>query len=427
MATVGLGLTLAKYVGGALLVAVPGLALRFSGPAAHPALSAALFAAALLAAGFILSWSAEAGERRIGQALVVALLALVTVLPEYAVDIYFAFQAGRSPGSHYTEFAAANMTGANRLLVGVAWPLIVLVNRWISGAKDIELGGSTRWEMLFLGAASAYAFVILLKGRIDLWDCAALVAVFAAYLWRASRARKGTEVEDSGEEEEGGPSGALLALASRAQAITMGAMIAAAGAIVFAMAKPFAEAMVATRTALGVNQFLLIQWVAPLASEAPTVTLAVLLVLAGNARSSLGMMLSDKINQWTLLAMLPLAVSLGAGSISSLALDPRQHEEFFLTAAQSLFALSLLLGMRLGQWQAVALISLFGLQVGLAYVYRADESQDDPALNPVGVALYRLDCRCSREQTSAIRCVHPQPYSSTAVMRAPQKGQPTCR
>lgn len=50
-------------------------------------------------------------------------------------------------------------------------------------------------------------------------------------------------------------------------------------------------------------------------------------------------MVSDKINQWTLLVgMLPLAMSLGAGGLTALPLDARQHEEFLLTAAQSLWS-----------------------------------------------------------------------------------------
>ena len=53
----------------------------------------------------------------------------------------------------------------------------------------------------------------------------------------------------------------------------------------------------------------------------------------------LGALISDKINQWTLLVgMLPLALSIGAGSVAVLPLDARQAEEFFLTSGQSLFA-----------------------------------------------------------------------------------------
>lgn len=63
-----------------------------------------------------------------------------------------------------------------------------------------------------------------------------------------------------------------------------------------------------------------------MASEAPAVVIAVLFVLSGRAEGGLTTMISDKINQWTLLVgMLPLAMSVGAGAIASLPLDARQH------------------------------------------------------------------------------------------------------
>ncbi|MFX8090525.1 hypothetical protein ABTK75_19610, partial [Acinetobacter baumannii] len=84
-------------------------------------------------------------------------------------------------------------------------------------------------------------------------------------------------------------------------------------------------AMVRSGRLLGLNEFLLIQWLAPLASEAPAVTVAILFVVAGRAANGLDALVSDKINQWTLLVgMLPLALSVGAGSMSSLPLDARQ-------------------------------------------------------------------------------------------------------
>lgn len=71
-------------------------------------------------------------------------------------------------------------------------------------------------------------------------------------------------------------------------------------------------------------------------------------------------MISDKINQWTLLVgMLPLAMSVGAGALTSLPLDARQHEEFFLTAAQSLFGVALLLRLRLSVLSQLCLPPFF--------------------------------------------------------------------
>ena len=63
---------------------------------------------AIFGAAFILSWAAEVAQVDIPQALALAFLALLAVLPEYAVDIYFAWSAGKDP--RYTAYATANMT-----------------------------------------------------------------------------------------------------------------------------------------------------------------------------------------------------------------------------------------------------------------------------------------------------------------------------
>src|SRR5215470_9433998 len=51
----------------------------------------------IFGAAFLLSWAAELAQLDIPQALALAFLALIAVLPEYAVDIYFAWQAGKNP------------------------------------------------------------------------------------------------------------------------------------------------------------------------------------------------------------------------------------------------------------------------------------------------------------------------------------------
>ena len=355
----------------AVLAALPGVGIRLTGLQVGPIGEMVAFGAAILSAGFLLSWGAEAAERHVSLGLIVAVVALVTVLPEYAVDLYYAYQAGKAgPDSQYVHYAAANMTGANRLLVGLAWPLLVALHWLKGGGRAIALTRSNAVEIVVLLVASLYAFLIVLKDTITLLDFAVLVAIFAAYVWRV---RGGSEAE---EDEEPGPAVALNALTPAAQWASMAALTVVACGIILVSAEPFAEAMVGSGRLLGLNEFLLIQWLAPLASEAPAVTVAILFVLAGRAASGLAALVSDKINQWTLLVgMLPLALSVGAHSLTALPLDARQAEEFFLTAAQSLFALALLLRLRLGLWSALALAGLFGIQVGLAFWYREDEAR----------------------------------------------------
>ena len=49
-----------------------------------------------MGAAFILSWAAEAAQLDISAGLAIAVLALIAVLPEYAVDFVFAWQGGNS-------------------------------------------------------------------------------------------------------------------------------------------------------------------------------------------------------------------------------------------------------------------------------------------------------------------------------------------
>jgi cation:H+ antiporter len=358
----------------AVLAATPALGLMISGWRPGPILDASMFGTAILAAGFLLSWGAEAAERHIAQGLILAIVALITVLPEYAVDFYYAYQGGQAgPESIYVHYAAANMTGANRLLVGLAWPLLVFLHWVKTRHREIELTNENAVEVSFLLLASLYPFVILLKARIDAFDFAILASIYAAYVWRV---RYVTKADEGDEEDEPGPAAALKELPIRVQWAVMTGLAILACAIILIVAKPFAESMVGAGRALGINEFLLIQWLAPLASETPAVSIAILFVWAGRAAGGLTTMISDKINQWTLLVgMLPIAMSIGAGTMTALPLDARQSEEFLLTVAQSLLGVALLLRLRLSLLSAAALAVLFATQVGFAYYYKEDEAR----------------------------------------------------
>ena len=375
------------YLALALLAAMPAIYLRFTGWRPSPVLDAGIFGLAVLAAGFMLSWGAEAAESRVSQGLMLAGLALVTVLPEYAIDIYYAFRAGQAPDSSYVHYAAANMTGANRLLVGFAWPMIIFLNWWRTRDRAVDLLKSNRIELFFLALASAYAFVILFKNRIDLFDFIALLAIFAAYMWRVSRSprRANDDDDDDDDDNEPGPAAVLETLTPRSQWVWTGALTLVAGAIILLSAEPFAESMIGAGRTLGVDEFLLIQWVAPLTGESPEILLAILFVLAARPGTGLVAMISDKINQWTLLVgALPVAMSIGAGSLISLPLSARQHEEFFLTAAQSLFGISLLLRLRLTLGGAALLAGLFGIQVTLAFLFQHQPAREIATLTTLG-------------------------------------------
>src|SRR5690625_4904975 len=121
-----------------LIIAAPAITLRIADVELAPVIELLAYGAAVVAAAFLLAWAAEAAQKDISGPLAIALLALIAVLPEYAVDFYFAFRSGTDP--QYVHYAAANMTGSNRLLLGIGWPLVVIISalttRGTRSAKD---------------------------------------------------------------------------------------------------------------------------------------------------------------------------------------------------------------------------------------------------------------------------------------------------
>jgi cation:H+ antiporter len=343
-----------------LLIAAPALALRLGGIGVPPLLGLLTFGAAVVAAAFVLAWAAEAAEVDISGGLAVAILAVIAVLPEYAVDLYFAFRSGSEPD--YVQFAAANMTGSNRLLLGLGWPVVVLVSVAIASrrsgrtVREVVLDPGHRLELGFLLIASLLAFVMPLTGRISWILGLVLLAWFVFYLVRI--ARGGTQEEP----ELVGTAARIGALPARTRRPVVISLFVVSALVILACAEPFAEALVASGRALGIDQFLLVQWLAPLASEAPELIVAIIFAVRGRAAAALGMLISAKVNQWTMLVgSLPLAHALGGGS-GTLALDPRQVEEILLTAAQTMMGIALLLGLRFPRWGAVSLLALFAVQ-----------------------------------------------------------------
>jgi len=163
----------------AVAASLPGLICALAGFHLAPPLAALLSGAAILAASFILLWACDVAQNDIPQALALAVVALIAVLPEYAVDMYFTWMAGQNPQSDYAHFAIANMTGANRLLIGVAWTAVAIIVWWRTRGP-VLLGPERRIEVLFLGLATVYAMSIPLTGSLTWVDGVVLMAFMSS-------------------------------------------------------------------------------------------------------------------------------------------------------------------------------------------------------------------------------------------------------
>lgn len=334
---------------------LPGLFTRLF----HVELSAPAMAittgGAILSASFLLLWACEAAQKDVSRSLALAVVALIAVLPEYAVDMYFTWQAGQFPESDYAHYAIANMTGANRLLIGVAWAVVTAI-AWFVSRKAIVLEAERRTEILFLGLGTLYAFLIPIKGNLAWYDGLVLLGIFAWYVRLAAR-RPATEFHAEG------PAALLADLPVRRRRTATVALFLFSAGVILACAEPFSESLVASGKVLGIDEFLLVQWLAPIASEAPEFVVAILFALRGQAAVALGSLLSSKLNQWTLLVgMIPGVYAASSGSLAPLPLGPFQLHEILLTAAQSLLAVGLLSGLRLDTRGALLLFGLFAIQ-----------------------------------------------------------------
>ncbi len=343
-----------------IVIAMPGIVLRVAGVHPTPVVSAIIFGIAILAAAFILSWAAETAEMDISQGLALAIIALIAVLPEYAVDLVLAWKAGADPAEAERGLAIANMTGGNRLLIGIGWPLVFALFVFRTKLKELVVDRQRSLELAFLSVATLYVIFIPLRHTVSVIDTIVLVSLFIIYLFFTSRI-EGEDVELVGPARAMG----MLPNVRRRTAVTL-LMIYSAVAI-FASAEPFAESLVHIGEDFGVSEFLLIQWLAPLASESPEVLVASLLAWRGRAAAGMGALISSKVNQWTLLiGTLPIAFLVSAGEFSftgGLPLDDRQREEIFLTAAQSAFAIAVFVNLQMNRREAVALFLLFATQL----------------------------------------------------------------
>ena len=361
--------------GAAMALTVPALTLRLGGVHSlpHP-LEALLFGFAVLGSSFLLAWAAEAAQLDIGAGLAIAVLALIAVLPEYAVDAVFAWKSGRgfrefgrachapgSAGEAPCSLALANMTGSNRLLIGVGWSMVVALAWWQwrkrkMPDRSIVLERARSIEISYLTIATIYALTLPLRRTLTLVDAAVLIAIFVAYTVRVAKV-------PSDEPHLVGPAQLIGALpTSRRRAMVVGLLLFAA-AVILASAEPFAEALVATGRSAHISEFLLVQWLAPLASEAPELLIAGLFAWRLNTDAGLSTLVSSKVNQWTLLVgTLPVVFAISSGGWHGLPLGPSQRDELLLTAAQAVFAVSVLASLSLSIREGMMLFALFWAQ-----------------------------------------------------------------
>jgi cation:H+ antiporter len=333
---------------------LPGVLVRLSGAPVPPPLGMFVFGGAVMAAAFMLASAAEAAELDAPPGIAVAGVALVAVLPEFVIEVYFAF-------SGHVEFVTASLTGSTRLLLSVAvgMPAIASVVLGRSGRarlQVVELGAQRRVDLGVILAASLYAPLVVLRGHLGWPDAVVLLGLYALYLRRVS----------SGSPEAPhlvGVAAELGKLPQRQRRRWVGGIVAFSACAVLVTAEPFANAVLLTGTTVGISPYLLVQWLVPLATEMPELVVAFVLIRHERAGQAVAVLLSSAVSQWTFaLGTLPLAFAAGVGQ-GPLPLLARERVELLLTVGQGLLAVAVLVTLRLQRRDAVLMLVLFVLQL----------------------------------------------------------------
>ncbi len=346
-------MALLKYFAGFLLLAV---ATSTSLSATSP-WSAVWTTPCIVIASMLIAWGAESAQFFVAQGFALAILAWMQTLPEFAVEAVLAWK-------QQTPLLLANLTGALRLLTGLAWPMIYLTAAFMHRKllhrplMKIQLHRTQSVEIIALILPLIYALIIWWKGSLTVYDAAVLVVLYAAYLLLLTQLPP--EEKEGIDDLESVPR-AIVTAKPVWRNVVIATLFLAGGTLIYFTAEPFLGSLIAVGAAVGVPSFVVIQWLAPVISEFPELA-STFYFARQEEKAPVALMniVSSNINQWTLLvAMLPIVFSMSHGHPTEIHFDSEQQSELILTIAQSFTGFMFLLNMEFAWWEAVAMLILF--------------------------------------------------------------------
>ena len=314
----------------------------------------------ILVSAFLVAWGAEAAQFYVSQGLALALLAWIQVLPEFAVEAVIAWRRD-------IPLMTANFTGALRLLTGLGWPTIWMVQALARRRRRephffaaIELDEEHAAEVVALVPPLLYFGWIITKASIDLIDAGVLLALYAGYLVILNRIppREHEEAGDVARMVQ-----RILLYGPARRLVTIIGLFVAGGALLYLTAEPFLNSMIGLATVIGISQFVFVQWVAPFLSEFPEFTTTSYWARGrGKAGMALMNMASSNINQWTVLAaMIPIVYSLSLGHPAAVPLTSHRIE-LVLTLLQGALGVVILCNFDFEAYEALGLFLLWFVQ-----------------------------------------------------------------
>ncbi len=356
------GLTITCIVGVSFVLIFEAASKSFS----SLTLILALFTfASVVAAAMMIAWAAEASQYSISQGLALAIVAIVQTLPEFFVEGAIAWNAGKDPVG-WLPNVTANFTGANRLLTGLGWPLILFTamlsksGNKRSGLHVIALRKEQSIEVVFMLGATLYYVLIWLRGSLEIVDTIVLLAAFLGYLWMLSRLP--SEREDPQAVLDASPRAIVDLRTRKHRIVAILGLFSFSGLVFVFISTPFVDSINTIAVALfgsGAG-FFFIQWIAPFLSEFPEkVTAFHWARKVKLAPMALLNFVSSAVNELTaLVAIIPIVFALSIGAIGPVSLAAHR-DEVLLTMAQSLYACVCLMDLKYDVRNALLLFGLW--------------------------------------------------------------------
>ena len=356
------GLTITCIVGVSFVLIFEAASKSFS----SLTLILALFTfASVVAAAMMIAWAAEASQYSISQGLALAIVAIVQTLPEFFVEGAIAWNAGKDPVG-WLPNVTANFTGANRLLTGLGWPLILFTamlsksGNKRSGLHVIALRKEQSIEVVFMLGATLYYVLIWLRGSLEIVDTIVLLAAFLGYLWMLSRLP--SEREDPQAVLDASPRAIVDLRTRKHRIVAILGLFSFSGLVFVFISTPFVDSInTIAVTLFGAGAgFFFIQWIAPFLSEFPEKVTAFHWARKVNlAPMALLNFVSSAVNELTaLVAIIPIVFALSVGAIGPVSLTAHK-DEVLLTMAQSLYACVCLMDLKYDVRNALLLFGLW--------------------------------------------------------------------
>jgi len=314
----------------------------------------------MLGSAFVIAWGAEVAQFFMSQGLALAILAWLQILPEFAVEADIAWRQN-------VVNMTANFTGSIRLLVGLGWPMIYMVaslahrrqtGEWLT---EIVLEPDHSVEVVGLLVPILYFALVWWKASLSVADGVVLAVLYLAYLFVVNRMPP--KDHEEAEELDAVPR-AIMGLRPGVRGAAIAATFVGGGLVLYLVAHPFVDSLMALAVTVGISEYVFIQWVAPFLSEFPEFLSAYRWArTVRHAPMALMNVVSSNINQWTVLAgMIPVVYSLSLGHLAAVPFDGMHRQEILLTILQSLLGMVLLMNMRYSWWEALVLFVLWFVQ-----------------------------------------------------------------